>query len=808
MAKNCCAPRDTRIGLYQVDKWKVQETSSQKTFNADDVLYSPRYIKKEKDGVFLLIDPSFPNWISTNSTGAQILGLCDGKHTLSDIQTAIVKECGFSDSDKERISHEVLEFINAAGTLEFVSDTPVLRPDYPGRRKIIAPDRLNELWIYNTLACNLRCKHCLVNAGTELKDELTAKEIKNLVDEAIELGTNRFYITGGEPFIKDDIFELIRYITLEKDRELIIQTNATLFDDKKILLLKELKTPKLIIQVSLEGPNSEIHDKLRGKGSFDRAVEGIRRLIDIGIIPVIATAISKFNERHIADTSRFISKLGVKDHHILWMNTRGRGASNADELKVPSDKIARIMSDLSVICKEGGIIVDNEEAFKVRLRAQRGRKIDLCNNCYEKICVNSDGHVYPCASFNGDKRFDAGSIREKSLKDIWLNSKIMAECRNNTVQDKEGCNSCYLKFLCGGGCTAQSYYASEVEAGKGAFTAPEPYCLTYKALFEDILWDLAKEGISSANKTNKTNEYTTPFVYNAMDGKLPPYLSPSFKSIDNAFEVGTYHCSCVLAVDVEGDDTVCKPEIKGHITKTVKNKFSTAANVAEEKFYCPTGYDPKDLEHIPTEVLDVSYGCGNPTAMAELKEGDTVLDLGSGAGIDCFIAAKKLGKHGKIIGIDMTDEMIEKARISAKKVAQVLGYDIVDFRKGELMEMPVDDNSVDLVISNCVINLTEDKTKVMEEVLRVLKPGGRFVISDIVSDKHVPGYMKRDKELWAACLSGALTEDRFQQVVKDAGFSATVLTKNYLYKKVEYINFYSVTIKGLKPLKIKSGCCG
>src|SRR3990167_4297967 len=103
MARNCCAPRDTRIGLYQVDKWKVQEISSQKTFNADDVLYSPRYIKKEKDGVFLLIDPRFPNWISTNSTGAQILELCDGKHTLSDIQTAIVKEYGFSDSDKDRI---------------------------------------------------------------------------------------------------------------------------------------------------------------------------------------------------------------------------------------------------------------------------------------------------------------------------------------------------------------------------------------------------------------------------------------------------------------------------------------------------------------------------------------------------------------------------------------------------------------------------------------------------------------------------------------------------------------------------------
>ena len=807
MTKSCCAPRETRIELYQIDKWKAQKSSSQKAFNPNDVLYSPQYIKKEKDGVHLLIDPHSPNWISANRTGMEILGLCDGKHTLSNIQTAIVKKYGFSNSDKQRISYEVLEFINAVGTLEFISDTPHIRPEYPGRSKIIAPHKLDELWIYNTLSCNLRCKHCLVNAGAELKDELTTEEIKNLVDEAIELGTKRFYITGGEPFIKDDIFELIRYIIHEKNRELIIQTNATLFDDKKILALKELKSPKLIIQVSLEGPNAKIHDKLRGKGSFDKAVEGIRRLIDIGIVPVVATAISKFNERHIIDTSHFISRLGVKDHHILWMHTRGRGASNVDELKVPSDKIAQIMEDLRGIYKEGEIIVDNEESFKVRLRAKRGRKNDLCNNCYEKICVNSDGHVYPCASFNGDRRFDAGSIREKSIKDIWLDSKIMTWFRDNTVQEKEGCNSCYLKFFCGGGCTAQSYYASEVETGKGDFMALEPYCLTYKALFEDVLWDLAREGIlshkviDSDKNTTNTDGYTTPFVYNAMDGKLPPYLSPAFKSIDNAFEVGTYHCSCVLAIDVEDDDAVCKPEIKGHVTKTVKKKFSKAANVVEEKFYCPTGYDPKDLEHIPTEVLDISYGCGNPAAIAELKEGDTVLDLGAGAGIDCFIAAKKIGKHGKVIGIDMTDEMIEKARISAKKVTKVLGYDIVEFRKGDLMGIPIDDSSVDLVISNCVINLTEDKTKVMEEVFRVLKPGGRFVISDIVSDKPILGYMRRDKELWAACLSGALTEERFKEVTEKTGFSKIVLTKNYLYKKVEYINFYSVTMKGFKPQK-------
>ncbi|MBI5194718.1 MAG: methyltransferase domain-containing protein [Nitrospirae bacterium] len=801
MAKSCCESRETRLEQYQIDKWKVKE-SEFKTFKPDDLLYSPQYIKKEKNGVFLLIDPQSPNWLSTNNIGAEIIALCDGKHKVSDIQEAMFAKYGASGA--EHIKKETAEFINAAGTMEFISGSPFLIREYPGRGKVIAPHKMDELWIYNTMQCNLRCKHCLVSAGKELKDELTGKEIKKLVDEAIELGVKRFYITGGEPFMKDDIFEVIKYITKEKNKELIIQTNATLFDDKKISALKDFKSPLLTIQASLEGPDAKIHDSIRGKGSFNKAVEGVKKLIDIGITPVIATAISKYNEDSVTDTSKFLSTLGVKDHHILWMHTRGRGASNVDKLLVPSDRISNIMQDLRKIYKEGAIIVDNEESLKVRLKAKRGRKNDLCNNCYEKVCVNSDGHVYPCASFNGDKRFDAGSIREKSLKDIWLNSKVMAGFRNSSVKDKEECSACYLKYFCGGGCTAQSYYASEVETGKGSFMAQEPYCLTYKTLFEEILWDLAREGAPS---DAKKKGYATPFVYNAMDGKLPPYLSHSFKTIDDNFEVGCYHCSCVLAVDVEDDEAVCKPDIKGQVTKTVKKKFSTAAHVAEANYYCPTGYNPKDLEHIPTEVLDVSYGCGNPAAIAELKEGDVVLDLGSGAGIDCFIAAKRLGKNGRVIGLDMTDEMVEKAAESAKKVAKSLGYDIVEFKKGELMNMPVEDNSIDLVISNCVVNLTEDKAKVMDEVFRVLKPGGRFVISDIVADKPIPGFMRRDKELWAACLSGALTEERFLEAAVEAGLTNVNLTKNYLYKKVEYINFYSVTMKGFKPQKITCGGC-
>jgi len=804
MAQGCCGTeRDERIKQYSLDYWKVSNPNL-RSFKPKDILYTPAYIEKKKKGISLFIDPKLPNWISVNNIGAEILRLCNGKHTVSDIQEAIYRK--YPVTDRVQLEKDVLEFLSAAGMLEFISNKEHRQNKYPGRDKVITPYKLDELWIYTTLACNLRCKHCLVSAGKSLKKELTTGEIKGLVDDAIKLGVKRFYITGGEPFIKEGIFELIRYITKTKERELILLTNATLFDDKKIEELKKVASPKLLLQVSLEGPNAEIHDKLRGKGSFDAAVKGIKSLIDIGIVPIISTAISKYNEKDIVKTSRYLSKLGIKEHNILWMHAKGRGANNVNELFVPSENISRVMKDLKKTYKEQEVILDNIESLKVRVRTKRGRKNDLCNNCFEKVCVNADGHVYPCASLNGDPHFDAGSIRTKFLKDIWLHSKVMKKGRGNSVHNKPECSSCYLEFFCGGGCTSHSYYASEVETGKGSVTACDPHCSTYKSLFEDIIWELATEGVPPQNGKG----YSAPLVYNAMDSKLPSHMGSGIKSINRDFEVGCYHCSCVLSVDVEDDEEVCKPEIKGHVTKTVKKKFSKAAHMPVADYYCPTGYDPKELQHIPNEVLEVSYGCGNPAALADIKEGETIVDLGAGGGIDCFIAAKKLGRNGKVIGIDMTDEMVEKATVSAEKVAKVLGFNVVEFRKGNIMELPVESDSVDLVISNCVINLTEDKTKVLDEIYRILKPGGRFIISDIVSDKPVPGYLKRDKELWNACLSGALTDVRFKESAENAGFPDVQLTRNYLYKKVEFIGFYSVTMKGTKPRKTSCGCyaCG
>jgi len=177
------------------------------------------------------------------------------------------------------------------------------------------------------------------------------------------------------------------------------------------------------------------------------------------------------------------------------------------------------------------------------------------------------------------------------------------------------------------------------------------------------------------------------------------------------------------------------------------------------------GYTEEELEAIP-EGADLGLGCGNPIAFASLREGEIVLDLGSGAGVDCFLAANKVGENGRVIGVDMTPEMIYKARENARKG----NYENVEFRLGEIENLPVADNSVNVVISNCVINLVPDKRRVFAEAFRVLKPGGRLMISDVVLLKELPDSIKNSVEAYVGCLSGAMMKDEYLECIKSAGF--------------------------------------
>jgi len=177
------------------------------------------------------------------------------------------------------------------------------------------------------------------------------------------------------------------------------------------------------------------------------------------------------------------------------------------------------------------------------------------------------------------------------------------------------------------------------------------------------------------------------------------------------------------------------------------------------------GYSADDLRTVP-EGSNLGLGCGNPIALASLEKGETVVDLGSGAGFDCFLAAGRVGKAGRVIGVDMTPEMIERARENAKRD----GFENVEFRFGEIESLPVDADTADCVISNCVINLSPDKEQVFREAFRVLKPGGRIMVSDIVLLKELPAAVRDSIEAYIGCLAGASLRDEYMQAVKNAGF--------------------------------------
>ena len=275
----------------------------------------------------------------------------------------------------------------------------------------------------------------------------------------------------------------------------------------------------------------------------------------------------------------------------------------------------------------------------------------------------------------------------------------------------------------------------------------------------------------------------------------------------------------------------------------VKERYGLAAQAQEAELCCPVDYDRRYLEAIPDEVIERDYGCGDPSR--HLKTGETVLDLGSGTGKICFIASQVVGPAGKVIGVDMTPEMLDVARRNAPRVAERVGHDNVEFRRGLIQDLGLDldlldrrlaerpistaedflaleqliselrqsrplvsDDSVDVVVSNCVLNLVagSQKRQLFSEIHRVLRRGGRAVISDIVADEVVPQEMQRDPELWSGCISGAMIEDGFLGAFEDAGFyGIRVLERQQEpWRTVQGVEFRSLTVEAFKG---KEGPC-
>jgi arsenite methyltransferase len=228
-----------------------------------------------------------------------------------------------------------------------------------------------------------------------------------------------------------------------------------------------------------------------------------------------------------------------------------------------------------------------------------------------------------------------------------------------------------------------------------------------------------------------------------------------------------------------------------NIKDVIKDRYGKIAR-GEVKFCCPTcgptttdqclavGYTAEDLALVP-EMAILGVGCGNPTALADLQEGETVVDLGSGAGIDVFLAANKVGKRGRVIGVDMTEDMVARGQ----KLAQDHGFDNVEFRQGDIEHLPVDSATGNVIISNCVINLTPDKLASFKEIHRVLKPGGRILIADLVTAGDLPPDVRASAAAWADCLAGAMTREAYLEIIRRAGFAEINVVSESPYEAPE-----------------------
>jgi radical SAM protein with 4Fe4S-binding SPASM domain len=249
----------------------------------------------------------------------------------------------------------------------------------------------------------------------------------------------------------------------------------------------------------------------------------------------------------MTEVTRLVGRLGAQAHHILLMQEWGRAIDHKPELMIPPARVVEVMRTCKAVGDEIGVTIDNDASLRVRIKGKHGRKTDLCSCGWDTLAVFSDGQVYPCVWLAGAPGMECGSIREQPLEEIWRTSPVLESIRRVSVQNRELCSDCHLKFLCAGGSPCSSHFASLATRGRSDVHAAEPYCETFMELTHDMLWEV---GLAGVPRNGDGGGYAPPRLFNAMDGAGAHCARPNTLATDRAFEVGSYHCVCVLESDV------------------------------------------------------------------------------------------------------------------------------------------------------------------------------------------------------------------------------------------------------------------
>ena len=706
-----------------------------------------QYERFEYNNTPIYINPEQPDWFIPTAQADFILYLVKKGKSLSAVAARYHTHYGIDLCSAQYIIDRLLSRLSGPPPIP-----------YKGRAHYRRLKHLKECWFHLTNQCNMACGHCMFSSNKGSQPALPFTDLIETIDEAFNLGCRIFYFTGGEPFVYERFTDVCDYALSKARTHLIVLTNGKALLDHQTWLQRQPRD-RFHFQISIDGLETN-HDALRGKGSFQELKRSLQFLQSLEFSTTLAMAVTRCNVQELGGIVDFASHHGIQNLHYLWLFRKGKAG---EDLFVSPDTIYPVLvSAYESACKHG-VSIDNVEILKSQVFSLPGTRFDLSNGAWESLAVGPDGTIYPSPALVGESDLAAGKIAQ-GLENIWKNSPVFERIRTaSLVEDEETCRN-PLKYFIGGGDIDHSSIAS------GKLVGGDPYVALYNRL---VFCLLAQE---AARHT-----------MTALDGLVCRMGERLSVCDEESASIGFTHSNCVLSL----------PEKDGYAL--VKSFYAEAAQSANEDIVNPVCYPESDIAHIPKESKVRSYGCGSPVLDCELQPGEVLVDLGSGTGTECFVAAKAVGPAGLVYGIDMLDEMLAIARRSATIVAKNIGYSNVEFHKGYLEEIPIDSDSVDVVISNCVINLSPDKRQTFHEIMRILKPGGRLCISDIVSEQDIPLAIKYSQKLRGECIGGAMKESDLFALIEDLSFKNIYVQKRFPYREVEEHCFYSVTYTAYKP---------
>ncbi len=622
---------------------------------------------------------------------------------------------------------------------------------YPGRAALLDRPQLRELWFHLTNDCNLSCRHCMFASGPGDGARLAADRVQDLATQALESGCRIFALTGGEPMMHPDFRSIVRRLLQPGKTHVAVLTNGLLL--RRQLADEAWDFDRLHLQISLDGLQVA-HDRLRGRDAFVLLREELAWLKERQIPFTLSMCVTADNLADMPGVVDFAAEVGAGNVHFMWYFIRGRGV--AEDFVRPQMIFPQLV-EASARAEEQGIVIDNLTALRSQVFAPAGTVHDGSGSGWESAAVGVDGRLYPSAALVGVAELATGL--ESGLVAAWRDSPVLQRIRQATAA---GLDSPW-RLLLGGGDLDHSYLSGD------SFIGDDPYTPLHEQLAR---WQIVREALQQTDEGPP---------------RLRLKMGDVLESCGAHGAVALVHSNCLLSLAQTDSRTV------------VQEFYRDAAEETKEDILNPVCYDPSLIEHIPEEYRFRGYGCGSPVLDAQLQPGEWVVDLGCGRGVECFIAARQVGPQGRAIGVDMLDNMLALAGQGATAVESRLGYKNLEFHKGYLESLPLEDATAEVVLSNCVMNLSSHKRRAFAEIHRVLKAGGRLVISDVVCEQEPSAVLRNDELLRGECIAGALTQKDLVGILEETGFIAIRLIKRFPYRVVQGHPFFSLTFEAFKP---------